>query len=269
MGWVRSQELIQVISELGLIFMLFMIGLEIDLKKIVRAGRVIVIAAGGQLIGGCLLGVLFFTGDRLTYWQRRFRCALSLHRLRAVEHGHHRQGSLRETRARYLAGPHHARRAGAAGYLRDPVPGGPAQSRQSSDFHHSALDRTGRRAGGDCADPEPLCAALSVSSDRAASGTGAARRAGVVFSDRRDRRTVASVPRNGLAGGRCVALDLSLRARCHRQGDDAARFLHHAVLRGAGHDHSDPERFGDRARADHRGLHGRESLVSRRSCRCT
>jgi Kef-type K+ transport system membrane component KefB len=60
MGWVRSQESIQVISELGLIFMLFMIGLEIDLKKIVRAGRVIVIAAGGQLIGGCLLGVLFF-----------------------------------------------------------------------------------------------------------------------------------------------------------------------------------------------------------------
>jgi Kef-type K+ transport system membrane component KefB len=39
MGWVKSQESISVISELGLIFMLFMIGLEIDLKKIVRAGR--------------------------------------------------------------------------------------------------------------------------------------------------------------------------------------------------------------------------------------
>ncbi|HEU0084323.1 MAG TPA: cation:proton antiporter [Bradyrhizobium sp.] len=60
MGWVRSQESIQIISELGLIFMLFMIGLEIDLKKIVRAGRVILFAAGGQLIGGCVLGVLFF-----------------------------------------------------------------------------------------------------------------------------------------------------------------------------------------------------------------
>src|SRR3954463_10037846 len=62
MGWVKSQESIQIISELGLIFMLFMIGLEIDLKKIVRAGRVILFAAGGQLIGGCLLGVLFFIG---------------------------------------------------------------------------------------------------------------------------------------------------------------------------------------------------------------
>ncbi|HKU06853.1 MAG TPA: cation:proton antiporter [Bradyrhizobium sp.] len=60
MGWVKSQESISVISELGLIFMLFMIGLEIDLKKIIRAGPVILFAAGGQLIGGCLLGVLFF-----------------------------------------------------------------------------------------------------------------------------------------------------------------------------------------------------------------
>src|ERR1700749_3088369 len=60
MGWVRSQESIGVISELGLIFMLFMIGLEIDLKKIVRAGKVILFAAGGELLGGCILGVLFF-----------------------------------------------------------------------------------------------------------------------------------------------------------------------------------------------------------------
>jgi Kef-type K+ transport system membrane component KefB/voltage-gated potassium channel Kch len=65
-GWVKSQESIQIISELGLIFMLFMIGLEIDLKKIVRAGRVILFAAGGQLIGGCVLGVLFFMGIGLS-----------------------------------------------------------------------------------------------------------------------------------------------------------------------------------------------------------
>jgi Kef-type K+ transport system membrane component KefB/voltage-gated potassium channel Kch len=59
-GWVKSQESIAVISELGLIFMLFMIGLEIDLKKIIRAGPVILIAGGVQLIGGALLGLLFF-----------------------------------------------------------------------------------------------------------------------------------------------------------------------------------------------------------------
>jgi Kef-type K+ transport system membrane component KefB len=44
MGWVKSQESIRIISEPGLIFMLFMIGLEIDPKKIVRAGRVILFA---------------------------------------------------------------------------------------------------------------------------------------------------------------------------------------------------------------------------------
>ena len=84
MGWVKSQELISVISELGLIFMLFMIGLEIDLKKIVRAGKVILFAAGGQLIGGCLLGILFFLAIGLPMGGGKFdalylcvACALS------------------------------------------------------------------------------------------------------------------------------------------------------------------------------------------------
>jgi Kef-type K+ transport system membrane component KefB len=58
--WVKSQESISTISELGLIFMLFMIGLEIDLKKIIRAGRVILFAAFWQMIGGCLLGIALF-----------------------------------------------------------------------------------------------------------------------------------------------------------------------------------------------------------------
>src|SRR6188768_3874805 len=66
MGWVKSQESISIISELGLIFMLFMIGLEIDLKKIIRAGPVILFAAGGQLLGGCILGILFFVGMGLS-----------------------------------------------------------------------------------------------------------------------------------------------------------------------------------------------------------
>ncbi|KRR07403.1 hypothetical protein CQ12_01065 [Bradyrhizobium jicamae] len=82
--WVKSEESINVISELGLIFMLFMIGLEIDLKKIVRAGKVILFAAGGQLIGGCLLGILFFIGIGLSMGSGHFdalylcvACALS------------------------------------------------------------------------------------------------------------------------------------------------------------------------------------------------
>ena len=80
MGWVKSQESISVISELGLIFMLFMIGLEIDLKKIVRAGRVILFAAGGQLVGACLLGIVFFMGIGLGGFDALYltiACALS------------------------------------------------------------------------------------------------------------------------------------------------------------------------------------------------
>ncbi|MBN8962102.1 MAG: cation:proton antiporter [Rhizobiales bacterium] len=83
-GWVKSEQSISTISELGLIFMLFMIGLEIDLKKIVRAGRVILFAAGGQLIGGCVLGVLMFLAIGLKLGAGRFdalylavACALS------------------------------------------------------------------------------------------------------------------------------------------------------------------------------------------------
>jgi Kef-type K+ transport system membrane component KefB len=57
---VHSEQSIHVISELGLILLLFMIGLEIDLKKIVRAGRVIVATAAFQIAVGSLLGVGFF-----------------------------------------------------------------------------------------------------------------------------------------------------------------------------------------------------------------
>ncbi|QPF86483.1 cation:proton antiporter [Bradyrhizobium genosp. L] len=84
MGWVKSQESISVISELGLIFMLFMIGLEIDLKKIVRAGKMILFAGAGQLLGGCLIGALFFAGIGLAIGGGKFdavylcvACALS------------------------------------------------------------------------------------------------------------------------------------------------------------------------------------------------
>ena len=78
MKWVESQESIKTISELGLIFMLFMIGLEIDLKKIIRAGKVILIAAGAQLVGGVILGIAFFILIGLSFggprWDALYLC---------------------------------------------------------------------------------------------------------------------------------------------------------------------------------------------------
>ena len=57
--WVEESS-IETISSLGLILLLFIIGLEIDLKKILGAGRLITITAATQILGGCLLGLLLF-----------------------------------------------------------------------------------------------------------------------------------------------------------------------------------------------------------------
>lgn len=60
LGWIQDREAIATIAELGLILLLFMIGLEIDLKKVLSAGRAILVTSIVQVLGGTLLGVLFF-----------------------------------------------------------------------------------------------------------------------------------------------------------------------------------------------------------------
>ncbi len=60
LGWVTNQESIATISELGLIFLLFMIGLEIDLKKIASAGKSITLTSAVQILGGFAIGTVFF-----------------------------------------------------------------------------------------------------------------------------------------------------------------------------------------------------------------
>src|SRR4030095_4390547 len=58
-GFIESAESISAISELGLIFLLFMIGLEIDLKKIAGAGRCITLTALFHITGGVVLERIF------------------------------------------------------------------------------------------------------------------------------------------------------------------------------------------------------------------
>jgi Kef-type K+ transport system membrane component KefB len=60
-GWVHEAEAVETISELGLIFLLFMIGLEIDLKKVLKAGRIIAVTALLQI-------VLCFLFALAAYW---------------------------------------------------------------------------------------------------------------------------------------------------------------------------------------------------------
>ncbi len=70
--WVQSEQSINTIAELGLIFMLFMIGLEIDLKKIVRAGNVILVTSAAQIFGCFALALVVFLLIGIPLGEKRF-----------------------------------------------------------------------------------------------------------------------------------------------------------------------------------------------------
>lgn len=59
--WVTNAESIETISEIGLILLLFLIGLEMDLKKMLGSGKVIFYTAIAQIIGCVALGWVFFS----------------------------------------------------------------------------------------------------------------------------------------------------------------------------------------------------------------
>jgi Kef-type K+ transport system membrane component KefB len=58
--WITNIQNIETISGIGLSLLLFMIGLEIDLKKMLSAGRVIMLTAAAQILGCVLLGWIVF-----------------------------------------------------------------------------------------------------------------------------------------------------------------------------------------------------------------
>jgi Kef-type K+ transport system membrane component KefB len=59
-GLIKDQQSITTISELGLLLLLYMIGLEIDLKQMLGAGRVITVTGLVQILGTFALGVAVF-----------------------------------------------------------------------------------------------------------------------------------------------------------------------------------------------------------------
>jgi len=58
--WITDTHSIETISEIGLSLLLFMIGLEIDLKRMLSAGKVILLTAAAQILGCVLLGWMVF-----------------------------------------------------------------------------------------------------------------------------------------------------------------------------------------------------------------
>lgn len=58
--WVTDAESVETISQIGLSLLLFLIGLEMDLKKMLGAGRVITVTALLQILGCFVLGWVFF-----------------------------------------------------------------------------------------------------------------------------------------------------------------------------------------------------------------
>lgn len=59
-GLIQDEESISLIAELGLILLLFIIGLEIDLKKLLSAGRSLVLTGATQFLICAGLGIGFF-----------------------------------------------------------------------------------------------------------------------------------------------------------------------------------------------------------------
>lgn len=60
LGLIKDEASITLISEIGLILLLFIIGLEIDLKKLLSAGRTLIISGVSQFLICVALGIGFF-----------------------------------------------------------------------------------------------------------------------------------------------------------------------------------------------------------------
>ncbi len=59
-GWVRESQSIEVISEIGLVLLLFVIGLEMNVKELLASGRQLLVAGLGQFPICALVGVALF-----------------------------------------------------------------------------------------------------------------------------------------------------------------------------------------------------------------
>jgi Kef-type K+ transport system membrane component KefB len=67
LGLIKDHHDIQMISEIGLIVMMFILGLSIQLPHLLRAGRIVLISSSFQIFGCFIIGGVFFY-----YWHPSF-----------------------------------------------------------------------------------------------------------------------------------------------------------------------------------------------------
>ncbi|NLI82174.1 MAG: sodium:proton exchanger [Deltaproteobacteria bacterium] len=72
LGWVKDPESIALISEIGLILLLFIIGLEIDLKKLLASGKTLIVSGISQFLLCTALGIAFFSAFGFHLREGRF-----------------------------------------------------------------------------------------------------------------------------------------------------------------------------------------------------
>lgn len=75
LGIVTDEASIKLISEIGLILLLFIIGLEINLTKLFDAGKTAAITGSVQFFGSILLGIAFFTYFDFPFTRTHFNLA--------------------------------------------------------------------------------------------------------------------------------------------------------------------------------------------------
>lgn len=60
-GIIKSADSISTLSEIGLVLLMFILGLEIDIRKLLQAGRAVLVNGVTQFLGCALLAVIFFS----------------------------------------------------------------------------------------------------------------------------------------------------------------------------------------------------------------
>lgn len=60
LSWIKDDKSISTLSEIGLILLMFILGLEIDIRKLMQAGKAVLVNGVTQFIGCAILSVTFF-----------------------------------------------------------------------------------------------------------------------------------------------------------------------------------------------------------------